>query len=382
MKILNKKIVFLSGKKGGYDALKPFLINLKKKYKLKIIITDQHLNPGFGNTYKILQKDFSSKYIHKMKLKQKNDEVNSRLLAMSELIKKLSLFFKRENPDLLILYGDRGESLISAFVSVNYGTPILHFQGGDISGNIDEIFRHAITKLSNYHFCSNKSSRARIINMGENPKYVFNHGDNHLDIIQNKNKISKKNIINYLQIPNSFLDNFAIVHFHPETYLKSNNYHHMKKILLTLIKNKINIICIYPCNDQGYQGIIKAIKETKKKYPKCIKVFKILERDYFIKLLKLSKFLIGNSSSGIIEAPFLNKWSINIGSRQNMRLKSKFTLNSSASEKSIIKKIKFIYNNKSYRDPIYGNGISYKKNLHTLKKLIKNKKTLKYFYAK
>lgn len=382
MKILNKKIVFLSGKKGGYDALKPFLINLKKKYKLKIIVTDQHLSAGFGNTYKILQKDFSSKYIYKIKLKQKNDEVNSRLFAMSELIKKLSLFFEKENPDLLILYGDRGESLISAFVSVNYGIPILHFQGGDISGNIDEIFRHSITKLSNYHFCSNKSSYARIISMGENPKHVFNHGDNHLDIIQSKNKISKKNIINYLQVSNSFLKNFATVHFHPETYLKSNNYNHMKKILLTLIKNKINIICIYPCNDQGYQGIIEAIKEIKKKYPKSIKAFKILERDYFIELLKLSRFLIGNSSSGIIETPFLKKWSINIGSRQNMRLKSKFTLNSTASEKSIIEKINFINKNKSYSDPIYGDGTSYKKNLYILKKLIKNKKTLKYFYEK
>jgi UDP-hydrolysing UDP-N-acetyl-D-glucosamine 2-epimerase len=377
---LTKKVFFFTGKIGGYYALKPFLDKIKKIYSLKIIAADQHNSKLFGNSYKKLIKDFGSKQIIRINLGQKNDSVKSRMLAFSNLIKKFSILVSKEKPDMLIVYGDRGETLLASFIGVNYSIPIVHFQGGDLSGNVDEIFRHSITKLSNFHFSSNLISKERIISLGESPKNVFNHGDNHLDRMKIVKKISPGDLSIKINLSTNFLKNFVIMHYHPETYNTVDEFKNTKTIIQTLIKNKYNIICIYPCNDQGYKSIIECINLAKKKFPDKINFFKHIDSDVYISLLKSSKFFIGNSSTGIIETPFLKKWSINIGSRQKSRLKSKLTLNAKPNQLSILRQIKFINNNKPKKDNLYGSANSYVMNFNVFKKLIKKKNYLKEFY--
>ncbi len=184
--ISKKKIVFLSGKKGGFDAMLPFLKLVKKKndFNLKVLMTDQHLNKKFGNTYLQCKKEIGSKSVIKLKLIAKKDDSLSRSMAMSTLLNKLSKLFTKLKPNLLIVYGDRMESLVASIVSINFGIPICHFQGGDLSGNLDEKIRHAITKLSNLHLTSNKKSLYRVRKMGEGKKISFNIGDNHIDSIK------------------------------------------------------------------------------------------------------------------------------------------------------------------------------------------------------
>ena len=377
---MTKKVFFFTGKIGGYYALKPFLEKIKKLCNLKIIAADQHNSKLFGSSYKKLISDFGSKQVIRINLNQKDDSVRSRMFAFSNLIKKFSNLVHKEKPDMLIIYGDRGETLLASFIGVNYALPILHFQGGDLSGNIDEIFRHSITKLSNFHFSSNSISKKRIISLGENPKNVFNHGDNHLDRIEMVKKFNLDDLSTKTNLNKKFLKNYVIMHYHPETYNLSSEYKNTKTIIQTLIKCNYNIICMYPCNDQGYKSVIEYINLAKKNYSNKINIFKHIDSDIYINLMKGCKFFIGNSSTGIIETPFLKKWSINIGLRQKSRLKSRLTLNANPNQSSILKQIKYIKKNKPKKNNLYGNAKSYIKNYDVFKKLIKKKNYLKEFY--
>lgn len=378
-----KKICFLTGKRGGYDAMKPLLDLIVKdpKIELKIIVTDQHLMKMFGNTYKKIENDFKKINIFKIPTNQKNSKISDRMNGMSNLLKKTSFFFSKYKPDLLMIYGDRAESLISSFVAVNFKIPIAHFQGGDLSGNIDEIFRHSITKLSNYHFVSNKKSYHRINQMGENSNYIYDHGDNHLDPIKSIKKIDVKKIFKNLKI-NQTSNKYCMFLLHPETYSKFDNKKIAKNIFSVLLELNLHIICVYPCTDQGYQDITTEIENIKKKYPEKISVFKNIQHKYFINLLSNAQFLIGNSSCGIIECPFLNVWSINVGERQQNRIKSKSVINSSFSLKQLKKAVLMTGKKVPKNKFIYGNGDAYLKNYKQLKNILKNENNLKLFYEK
>ena len=197
--ILKRKIFFLM-EKGGFDAMLPLLIKKKNAFDLKILLTDQHLNKKFGNTYRDCEKEIGKKNIIEIKLNVKKDDSNSRSKSMSNLLSKLSKLFSYSKPNLLMVYGDRMESLVASMAAINFDIPICHFQGGDISGNLDEKIRHAITKLSNLHLTSNKKSLSRVQRMGEDPKNTFCIGDSHIDSIAKisfkKSKIASKKIWN------------------------------------------------------------------------------------------------------------------------------------------------------------------------------------------
>ena len=372
-----KKIFFLSGKRGGYDAMLPLSKKLSKTKTIdfKIILTDQHNYKNFGKTLKIAQKDFNFKKIVKLDLNQKDSSSKSRLKAMSILINKLTLYLSKNVPDLLILYGDRAESFIAGFVCVNLNIPICHFQGGDLSGNIDEKLRHALTKISDLHFASNYMSKKRILQMGENKKSVFNIGDSHIDSLK---KVSfKKNAI-YKKYDLQINEDYCVLLFHPDGTSKLKNKEYIDIILKTLESINIKIICVYPCTDIGYEAIIDSLI-NKSKLNKKFNIFPNIVYSEFLNLIKFSKFFIGNSSSGIIETPYLKKPFVNLGNRQNNRLKSKNIISSKIKQKSILKSIKLALSKKfkkNLKNPnlFYGNGKSYKQ---AYKKILSNINNIK-----
>lgn len=378
-----KKIIFLTGKRGGYDSMIPLLNLLKKNKKidLSIVATDQHTKKQFGNTIENIHRDFSSKKIFRINSSQKSDSLLSRTLSFANLIKKFSFYLKKNQPDLLILYGDRGESVIAAIVANNFEIPICHFQGGDLSGNIDENFRHAITKLSNYHFASNTKSRNRLLQLGEEKKKCFNFGDAHIDALKQVN--TKKNSFDKIKIKLQLPKKYVVFLLHPEEKKRHENWRNAKVILKSLKKTSKNIIAIYPCTDAGYLGIVKSIHSFKKKYKK-IQIFRNIEYADFINVLKNSEFLIGNSSSGVIESAYLRLPVINIGNRQKNRLKPKNVFNLKFNETAIIKKIKEISKKNLKRPELYyGSGNSYKRSYNKILEILKTKVEIyKNFYER
>ena len=226
---------------------------------------------------------------------------------------------------------------------------------------------------------SNLQSKKRILQLGEKFKFCFNFGDTHIDSLKKVN-LSKKNFekikIKY-QLPNEYI----IYLLHPEGKSRIENFKNSNITLSVLKSFKKNIIAIYPCTDFGYVGIINSLKIFKKNY-KNVKIFKNIVYSDFINILKNSEFLIGNSSSGIIESAYLNLPAINLGDRQKNRLKPSNVFDSRFNSNEIKRTIKML-SRKKIKKPelLYGLGNSYKKTYIKILKILKSKKlTYKSFH--
>ena len=272
--------------------------------------------------------------------------------SFSKGVIEFSKLFQKFKPNIIIILGDRFEILSAAIAATLNKIPIAHIHGGEETvGAIDNVIRHSITKLSHIHFTSTNDYKNRVIQMGENPKYVFNVGALGLEDIKNFNFKTKKYFKNKYNI--NFKRKTILVCFHPVTLEPRMEIIYIKKILYSL-KNfeNINIIFTSPNVDQGYKNIDNKIRFFSKKRKNCFYV-KSFGRDDFLSCLKLSSLILGNSSAGIIEAPSLKTISINLGDRQKGRMKSNSVINLPI-EQQIIKKMieKYLYKkvaiNKNY----------------------------------
>ena len=179
---MTKRVLILSGKRGGYGALRPLcqLFENDPLFTLTLLLTDQHLNQFFGATKEEVEKDFTYTSID---MRQDGPSPKSRVLALGRLLSESSSYLSELNPDVVVLYGDRGEVLTFALACVHLNIPIAHIQGGDTTGNVDDHIRHAITCLSKFHFPSCSSSYEKILDLGATASDCLIGGDTHLDEI-------------------------------------------------------------------------------------------------------------------------------------------------------------------------------------------------------
>ncbi len=313
-----KKIFVLTGKRGGFGAMKPMLKILRDdpNFELQLVVTDQHLNDEFGNTIQEVEQEFLC--AAKVNLEQKDDSAVSRSQALGTCMIKMSRTLHTLSPDLCLLYGDRGEVLATAITATTLGIPIGHIQGGDVSGSVDEHMRHAISKLSHIHFPSTKESADRLIRMGEKESSIYVVGDHHLDALTAGEYANPQEVAQCLNINSS--RPIVIVLQHPETTEPEASFNQMTTTLETIKEFDLQCVVVYPCSDVGYGGIIKSIGENA--IGDNFKIFKNIDAPIFWGLLKIASVLIGNSSSGIIEAPSFHLPVVNIGRRQENRQRS------------------------------------------------------------
>ena len=359
----NKKLnlYVISGKRGGFGALRPFLKKIDKSNNINLILalTDQHLNDNFGNTISEVEKDFKS--LELLPLGNYGSIQEERSIAMGYLQKILTNSLSRIKPDFVVVYGDRAESLIAAFVANLLSIRVIHFQGGDKSGSVDEHLRHAISKLSHLHLVSCEDSRSRIIQLGEDPKNIFNIGDSHIDEIISGYFIDDKSMRKDLDLNED--DKIITLLQHSETTQVEQVKDQISQTISAINKfikkyDKYKVIAIYPCSDPGYMEIVNAIENSKAIFA----TYKNLEATVFRALLKSSEVLIGNSSAGIIEAPYLKTPSINIGSRQRNRISTSMTINVKYNSSEIFNALEKVKSRKfDLVDKIYGTGNSEEK---------------------
>ena len=198
--MINKKkqILVLTGKRGGFGAIKPMLkkIEKNKNFNLHLVATDQHLNPKFGKTIKEINKSF--KKVYKIKINNQDGTQIKRSYALALFFKLFSRLLRKIKPDLCVLYGDRSEVMVASTCCVNFNVPIAHLQGGDITGSIDDYFRHAITKLSNLHLVSNNEARKNLLSLREKRQNIIVTGDHHIDNLLSEKIYSKKQLYNFI----------------------------------------------------------------------------------------------------------------------------------------------------------------------------------------
>ena len=236
---------------------------------------------------------------------------------------------------------DRGEVLATAIAALNLGIPIAHIQGGDVSGNIDECMRHAITKLSHIHFSSTQESAGRIKTMGEEAWRIFIVGDNHVDPIVSKDYSDAKTVRAKFAIPD--FEKPILVLIHPETFRIRDGYGDAKCVLEPVLELGRRTILVYPCSDQGYEAIVRALEEVAH-YPN-VSLHKNIDTPDFHGLMAISSFLIGNSSAGLIEAPYFPLPAIDVGERQIGRMRAENVIHCDFDRTEIIQSLDIVLNN-------------------------------------
>ena len=355
-----KKIIFLTSTRADYGKLKTLIkiFEKSKNYQTKIFVTGMHNIKLYGHTISEIRKD-RIKNIYVFKNQSKNSSMTDILMNTISGFKNYIKIFK---PDLLFVHGDRVEPIACALVSVLSNIKVAHIEGGEVSGTVDEILRHAISKLSQYHFVSNKVSKKRLLQMGENKKNIYVVGSPDIDII-NQNDLPKLEE-SKLKYDLNFKD-YSISILHPVTTEPLRKFEkNVDTYFESLAESKLNYIVIYPNNDLGNDQIFKNIKKYRNE--KNFKILPSIKFEHYLTFLKNSKFIIGNSSSGIIEAPYFGVPTINIGNRQSNRLKEKFIINSSFAKKKILDSIKLSKNLRIKKRYLFGSGNSNKKILKIL----------------
>ena len=335
-----KKICFITGSRADYGILHYLMKKFyrDKKTELQIIATNMHMSKKYGLTYKEILKD-GLKINYRIKLPLVSNKPKDITKATGIALIGFAKTFEKLKPSLVVVLGDRYEILAASFAALSARIPIAHVAGGEASfGVIDDSIRHSISKMSNLHFVSTKEYRKRVIQLGENPKNIYLVGSLGVERIK-KIKLLKKN--EFEKKINISLENKTILFtYHPTMQNKVVEKKNIKEILFSLKKlKKTRIIFTLPNSDANSDIIKKSLISLSKKNKKKYKVFKSMGSSLYLSAIKHSNLVLGNSSSGIIEAPTLLTASINIGDRQNGRVKCKSVIDCKADGESILKAI-------------------------------------------
>lgn len=336
-----KKVCVVTGTRAEYGLLKPLIkrISEDKDLTLQLIVTGMHLSPEFGLTYNEIIND-GFQITEKVEILLSSDTEVGISKSMGLAMISFSEIFKRIAPDMLIVLGDRYEIFSVASVAMIAKIPITHLHGGEkTEGLIDEAIRHSITKMSYLHFTCSEDYRNRVIQLGEQPCRVFNVGPIVEESIKTLNFIKKDRLENYLGI--KFDKKIALVTFHPTTLENNSEEKQVRNLLEALSEfDDLKIIFTKANSDTNGRIINAMIDEyVLKNSQKCV-AYTSLGQLKYLSAMKYCDLVIGNSSSGIIEAPILKKVTVNIGDRQKGRSKAKSIINCEPDKFQIIESIK------------------------------------------
>ena len=381
---MKKKITVLTTSRADYGFLCPLLnkIEKEKTLELKLIVCGSHLSDKHGKTVTEIIKDKRKiHYKYKTLLNSKTSTSQSMELA----IKGFSEAIDRTRPDLIFLPADRYEILAAASVALVKKIPVAHYAGGQLTeGAWDNSIRHAVTKLSQIHFVATKLCKKRLMQMGEDPSKIIITGSLGIENIKKMNFIKKEKLEKIINF--KFGKKSALVTIHPETLGK----HSPKSIVINLLEalkhfKDINLLFTIPNADEGNKIIIKKIKKFVNQKANKSTFIPSLGRKFYLSSMNLVDFVVGNSSSGIIETPSFKIPTINIGDRQKGRIKSQSIIDCKSLKGEIIKSIRKCYNIKflkkleKIKNP-YGEGNSSEKIIKVIKNITLDNILTKKFY--
>jgi len=374
-----KRICIITGSRSEYGLMRWIMnaILYNPNYILQLIVTGTHLSKKFGETYKEIIKDgFEIDAKIEMDLSKLNTLNIAK--AMGQCAIGVSKKFSKLKPDILLVLGDRYELLPICGSALVMSIPIAHFSGGDkTEGAIDDQIRNAISMMSTYHFPGNKDSARKLLAMGIPKKNIFMVGEPGLENFKKLNLYTKDELAEKLEL--DIQKPWVLLTYHPETKISLvENLNTVKNIFRDLEKLKdINIICTYANADFGGDRINNLIDKYRRKERGRIFLFANLGQKVYLSLLKNIFFMIGNSSSGIVEAPFIGCPVINVGDRQKGRYLSKNIIQTSNSLNDIKKAVQtLVYNCETYKNrnkKYFGDGEVSKRTLMHLEEIWKRK---------
>jgi len=373
-----KRVCVVTSSRADYGVLKPLLsrLNDDSDIELSIVVTGMHLCPEFGNTYQEIEAD-GFIISEKINIQEPGDTPAAMSKTMGNALSKFSDYFEKNTPDLLVVLGDRYEMMAVCCAAVNRRIPIAHIHGGETTeGAVDEFYRHSITKMSALHFTCCQTYRKRVIQMGEHPERVFNVGSLGVENILNAPLLLIEALENDLGF-SLHTKPYGVVVFHPVTLEDETGAKQVKELLMALDSfPNMQFLMTKSNSDAGGMEINKILEKYCDTRDNCILVASLGMKRY-LSVLKHAKVIIGNSSSGILEAPASKTPTVNIGDRQKGREMADTVINCKPEAKEIIAAINKAIS-PDFREVIenvktpYGNGGTSREIISIIKSFLEN----------
>ncbi len=367
-----RKIGVVLGSRANYASIKSVMRELKKndKVELQVYAGAATLLDKFGKSVNLIESEgfeITAKYY----MLVEGETPETMALSTGLGVMKLTDIFMNYKPDMVITVGDRFETMSTTIAAAYLNIHLVHTMGGEVSGTIDESIRHAVTKFAHIHFPANEDARQRIIKLGERPEHVFNVGCPRIDEVKaiidsnrKGNKIDEKEFwLKHKGVGSENFsvnnDKFLLVMQHPVTTEFDENRRNMREVLAALNELKMPTILLWPNADAGSDEISKEIRtfREKNKPDEWLHIFKNLPMDIFIRLMDQCAVMLGNSSSQLREGAIVGVPAIDIGSRQQARLKGENIMEVPCDKNAILEAVKIQLAHGKYEgDPLYGDG--------------------------
>lgn len=346
-----KKVVFLTGTRADFGKLKSLIEVLLKSvsFEVHIFATGMHMEATYGYTVnEIIKCGYDNIFQY-----ANHDEEVVTDITLANTIKGFSKYIRNLQPDLIVVHGDRIEALAGATVGALNNILVAHIEGGELSGTVDELIRHAVSKLSHTHFVANDEAKNRLIQMGERRESIFVIGSPDMDLMLSDHLPSLDTVKEYYEI---HFTEYAVATFHPVTTEYERIEKYAEGFIAALESSQINYVIIQPNNDKGAELIRKKLKHLENN--ERFKQFPSMRFEYFLMLMKHAKFIIGNSSAGIREAPYFGVPVVNVGTRQNRRSINQDIIHTGYSKDAVMQGISKALNKKAEPKQLFGTGNS------------------------
>jgi UDP-hydrolysing UDP-N-acetyl-D-glucosamine 2-epimerase len=318
-----RRICFLTGSRGEWGYIRPLLrlIDQDPEMDYQLIATHMHLLPEFGMSVNLIEQEGFR--VHE-KIYMTLDGYNSITMtkSLAGLLAELPGAFNRLKPDIILLAGDRGEQLMGAIAGGHMSIPVAHIQAGELSGNIDGIVRHSITKLAHIHFAANQEFADRVLKMGEQSFRVFNTGAPQLDELVNGEFTNQETLRKKYHLNSN--GKLVLAVQHPVTEEESDAGSQIKETLKAIAQTGWPAILIYPNADAGSELLRAELNDNRATQ---IRMVRNLPREDYLGLMRIASVMVGNSSSAILEAPTFGLPAVNIGRRQSGRPQAENIIN-------------------------------------------------------
>lgn len=372
-----KKIAIVTATRAEYGILSPLIrkVNTDKDLELDLIVTGTHLSKKHGDTVSFIEKD-GFPIAHLIPILEAGNTPYDISLTMANAIKGFAKCFQEDGPDMVIILGDRTEMLGVACAAMNERIPIAHLHGGEVTrGAVDDSVRHALTKMSYLHFTSAEEYRKRVIQLGEDPGRVYNVGSLGTENILHVPLLDKEKIRELTGIPKEIP--YSVVTFHPVTLEKDTAEVQTKELCEAMDKRHDLYFLITMANADSGGDVVNGILDGFAKTHENAKFVPNLGLVGYLSAVKSAKFVLGNSSSGVIEAPVIGTPTVNIGDRQRGRLIADTVICCEPKSEAIENAMMIAEKMEHCPSYLYGDGKTSKKIIDIIKTVLQNKMELK-----
>lgn len=352
-----RRIVFLTGTRADFGKLKSLIRTLLEdppSFEVHIFATGMHMDPKYGFTVLEVEKcGFPNiyRFINQNSGGSMDQALGTTILGFSHYVRLVV-------PDLIVVHGDRCEALAGAIVGSLNNVLVAHVEGGEISGTVDGVIRHSVSKMSHLHFVSNDDARRRLVQLGEDPSSVFVIGSPDVDIMNSPDLPSLADVKARYEID---FDRFGILAFHPVTTSLASLAQEVRELTRAVLASGLSWVVIYPNNDLGSEIILREYESSLQNHPRA-RLFPSLRFEAMLVLLRHAAVVVGNSSMGVREAPYYGTPTVNVGTRQDGRTQNADILNVPARFEAVVQAIEIATRRQALR-PVreWGQGDSHRR---------------------